>query len=439
MAQYVALFLIPLHAALTYAANPTWSLIARDIGGGPLGVSCFEDGLTCVTATSQVLPAGYEVKRSLDGGVTWATVPDADLFIFGLDNQAVFGSYGIVSGDEFIQCSTNKGANFSQVPGSLALAGGEIARKLRAADGSWSGFAILGLTDDGNSNGLIWVEGSCANAWKEVNIQALELGAISTDGAFFEGAWLVVGEEYVTSEAPPQGRRRRAPTRKLRWEGGALVPTPPHALRKATFATQVVLSTDKGATWTTIYSNSSVATLGIGCRDATHCCLAQENANIAFIQCTSDGFKSVSTFTDATPGAALVAVGVTARGCFVVVGGAVSNGVQGAAAYRSCDDGATWAQDALDSSFPFGLLMTDVDCQNQGPRAGCWATLWDDSGIDPSKSPCPPTRCALTFLTRTSCTAQPLSPKRTHHALWHVNPCTQMDSWRSGASRGSRL
>jgi hypothetical protein len=128
------------------AANATWRLISKDIGGGPLGVSCFEDGLTCVTATSQILPAGYEVKRSQDGGVSWATVPDADLFIFGLDNQAVFGSLAIVSGDEFIQCSVNKGANFTQVPGSLALAGGEIARKLRAADGSWSGFAILGMT-----------------------------------------------------------------------------------------------------------------------------------------------------------------------------------------------------------------------------------------------------------------------------------------------------
>ena len=68
----------------------------KDIGGGPLGVSCFEDGTTCVTATSQILPAGYEVKRSLDGGKTWGTVPDADLFIFGLDNQAVFGNYAIV-------------------------------------------------------------------------------------------------------------------------------------------------------------------------------------------------------------------------------------------------------------------------------------------------------------------------------------------------------
>ena len=352
----------------------------KDIGGGPLGVSCFEDGLTCITATSQILPAGYEVKRSVDGGATWGVVPDADLFIFGLDNSAAFGDYAVVSGDEFIQCSTNKAANFSQVPGSVALAGGEIARKLRAADGSPSGFAILGLTDDGNSNGFVFVEGSCAAPWKEVNIAALDLGKIATDGAFFDGAWLVVGEEYETGAV----RRRRSRTKKLRWEGGALVRTPPPALRAAAYATQVVLSTDRGATWTTLYRNASVATLGIGCRDATHCCLAQEDANIAYVQCTSDGFKTVTTLTDATPGAALVAVGVTAAGCFVVVGGAVSNGVQGAAAYRSCDDGATWALDALDSSFPFGLLFTDIDCQNAGARPGCWATLWDDGGIDPN-------------------------------------------------------
>ncbi len=286
-----------------------------------------------------------------------------------------------MSGDEFIQCSLNHGANFTQVPGSLALAGGEIARKLRAADGSWNGFAILGMTDDGDSNGFIWVEGSCLGSWKEVNIQALDLGKIATDGAFFNGAWLVVGEEFVTG-APRAGRK--APTRKLRWEDGALVPTPPHALRAATYATQVVLSEDNGATWSSIYTNNTVATLGIGCKDALHCCLAQEDANIAYIQCTSDGFKTLNNFIDGTPGAALVAVGVTASGCYVVVGGAVSNGVQGAAVYRSCDDGATWAKDALDSSFPFGLLFTDVDCQNAGLNAGCWATLWDDSGIDPN-------------------------------------------------------
>lgn len=235
--------------------------------------------------------------------------------------------------------------------------------------------------DDGNTNGLIWVEGSCLGAWKEVNIQALDLGKISTDGAFFDGAWLIVGEEYTTGAGKG---RRRSPTRKLRWEGGALVPTPPHDLAKATYATQVVRSGDKGASWTSLYTNNSVATLGIGCKDAEHCCLAQEDANIAYIQCTSDGFKTLTTFTDGTPGAALVAVGVTAGGCYVVVGGAVSNGVQGAAVYRSCDDGATWALDTLDSSFPFGLLITDVDCQNEGSRAGCWATLWDDSGIDPN-------------------------------------------------------
>ena len=365
------------------ASNNTWSIVSRDIGGGPLGVSCFEDGLTCITATSQILPAGFEVKRSLDGAKSWATVPDADLFIFGLDNQAVYGDYAIVSGDFFIQCSDNRGANFSAVPGSVALAGGEIARKLHDASGAPSGFAILGMTDDGNSNGFIFTEGSCKGGWKEVNIGELDIGVIATDGVFFSGAWFVVGEEYETGGGAPS-RRSRAPTRKLRWEGGALTRTPAAELAAATYATQVVLSGDGGATWTTVYRNKTVATLGIGCVDKTHCCLAQEDANIAYIQCTSDGFATVNTFVDDTPGAALVEVGVTGGGCFVVVGGAVTNGVQGAAVYRSCDAGATWSKDGLDSSFPLGLLFTDVDCMNVGGNAGCWATLWDDSGIDPS-------------------------------------------------------
>ena len=369
-------------AASLAAPNTTWTIISRDIGGGPLGVSCFDDGLTCVTATSQILPAGFETKRSVDGGVSWATVPDADLFIFGLDNQAVYGNFAVVSGDEFIQCSTNRGANFSAVPGSIALAGGEIARTLRGPSGAPNGFAILGMTDDGNSNGFIWAEGGCSAGWREVNIAELDVGVIATDGAFFDGAWLVAGEEYVTEAPPPPPPGRAAlRTRKLRWEGGRLARTPPAPLRAATYATQVVASADKGATWTTVFRNATVATLGMACRDAQHCCLAQEDASLAYIQCTSDGFHTVTTLADDTPGAALVAVGVTGAGCYVVVGGAVSNGVQGAASWRSCDDGATWTKDALDSSFPFGLLFTDIDCV---PGRGCWATLWDDSGIDPS-------------------------------------------------------
>ena len=86
MVGRITLYCSALHAVA--AANATWTLISKTVGGGPLGVSCFEDGLTCITATSQILPAGFEVKRSLDGGVTWGLVPDADLFIFGLDNQA---------------------------------------------------------------------------------------------------------------------------------------------------------------------------------------------------------------------------------------------------------------------------------------------------------------------------------------------------------------
>ena len=83
-----ALLVKVLLLSTSLAQTPTWHLIASDIGGGPLGVACFDDGLTCVTATSQVLPAGFEVKRSLDGARTWATVPDADLFIFGLYNTS---------------------------------------------------------------------------------------------------------------------------------------------------------------------------------------------------------------------------------------------------------------------------------------------------------------------------------------------------------------
>lgn len=65
-------------AALASEVNAQrgWHLIAQDIGGSPLGVAFFEDGVTGVTETSQLLPAGYETKRSSDGGVTWATVPD---------------------------------------------------------------------------------------------------------------------------------------------------------------------------------------------------------------------------------------------------------------------------------------------------------------------------------------------------------------------------
>jgi len=338
-----------------------WQIIAKKIGGGPLGVACYEDGLTCITSVSQILPAGYEAKRSTDGGVTWATVPDQDLFIFALYNQAVYGEYAVISGSEFIQKSDNKGLNFSAVPGSLAIGGGSIVRKLFGSAGVPTGFAILGLTDDGNTNGLVVSQNNVAGPWTEINIGELKAGVIATDGAFLTDAWIVVGEEYTTGGSQHSKQRRESPT-------------------KAVYATQVVRSIDKGKTWDTLYYNKSVATLGLACVDALHCCLVQEDADYAYIQCTMDGFKTVNTtLIDDTEGASLVEASVDSNLCYVVIGGAVTGGGQSPISYHSCDKGISWSLDTL-SGFPYNLLFTDVDCL----QSGCWATLWDNSGIDPN-------------------------------------------------------
>ena len=340
----------------------TWTIIASKIGGGPLGVSCYEDGLTCITAVSQILPAGYEAKRSADGGATWATVPDADLFIFALYNSAVFGEFAVISGMEFIQKSSNKGLNFTQVPGSLAIGGGEIVRKVLGPSGAPIGFAILGLSNDGNSNGLVVSLNNVAGPWAEKNIPALNAGVIATDGAFFAGDWIVAGEEFET-----QRQRRLGSSRGGRRGRGARA-------AKATYATQVVRSGDGGATWQQLYYNATVATLGLACASPKNCVLVQEDADFAYIQTTTDGFATVATtLVDAAEGAALVEASVDGAGCFVVVGGAVSGGGQSSASYHSCDQGLTWEADEL-ANFPFDLLFTDIDC-GAGVNASCWATL----------------------------------------------------------------
>jgi hypothetical protein len=136
-------------------AQQGWHLIARRIGGMPLGVAFFEDGVTGVTATSHLVPfPGYEAMRSLDGGVTWNKQPDSDgLGVGGLFNSAVFGNSAVISGETTIQYSNDTGAHFYEAP--KGPAGGEIVRKLQAADGSPDGYAIMGMTTLGNCNGFV--------------------------------------------------------------------------------------------------------------------------------------------------------------------------------------------------------------------------------------------------------------------------------------------
>ena len=66
----LALLLVP-----AARAQRGWHVIAKDIGGAPLGVAFFEDGLNGVTETSHILPfPGYSTEESLDGGATWKVV-----------------------------------------------------------------------------------------------------------------------------------------------------------------------------------------------------------------------------------------------------------------------------------------------------------------------------------------------------------------------------
>lgn len=376
-------------AAVHAGYAPGWDVIASKIGGSPLGVACFEDGATCITAVSQILPAGYEALRSLDGGATWATVPDQDLFVFGLYNSAVAGTQAVISGMEFIQVSVDKAANFSAAPNSLSEAGGQIVRHLLDEQGLPNGFAIMGMTDDGNTNGFIQSYAP-TQAWTEVNVAALGTN-IAVDGCFLNASWLVAGNTYETSAAQKHPLR----TRKLRRaaSGRGLEATPAHELAAADYATQLVASTDAAASWQTVYSNSKIAVLSVACIDAQHCCFVGEDANYAYAVCTSDGWGSTTIFTDSTQGAALVEVAVAPGTCpqgsatqdaYVIVGGVVDANGQAPSWYRSCDFGKTFTADP--SSVPVAnLLVTDVDCQPHTPNGTqCWTTLWDNSGVDPN-------------------------------------------------------
>ena len=370
-------------------AQQGWRIIASDIGGMPLGVSFFEDGLTGVTATSQLLPAGYEVKRSLDGGHTWSIVPDQDLFIFALYNSAVAGTTAVASGMSFVQSSDNAAANFSWASG--APAGGEIVRKLYDASGSTSGFAIMGETEDGSVNGFISCDGllNTKGPWARHAVMWSNPSMLSIDGSFSNNSWVVVGNVYETATRK-QRHERLPPHPRLEWTtaptGGAprLTRRTPPTADAATYATEVVVSTDAGATFTTVYSNTSIAALGVACIDATHCAFVGEDGEFAYAFVTLDGWVSVQrTLADTNEGAALVEVAVAPGVCagggpaYVAVGGYVTAAGQAPVWYRSCDLGLSWAKDAAPSWPVSNLLVTDIDCQPRAPNGTeCWTTLW---------------------------------------------------------------
>lgn len=342
------------------SAQAGWRIIARDIGGGALGTAFFEDGVTGICVTSQILPAGYEIMASNNSGVTWSSVAGTYRPFDALYNVAAYGAHAIASADFIILQSNDSARTFAD---SNAPAGGQIVRKLAAADGRYVGFAILGETTAGDVNGAV-VSRDGGASWAPVNIPWSNAGILSIDGSFLNDTWTVVGNVYETS------------------------------LRDAaTYNTEVATSTDGGATWRTAFSNSSVAALGIACVDAATCCLATENGDNAFILCTADGWTTVSqALADMDEGAAIVELDVAPGTCagggdaIVAVGGDVApSGGQAPGFWRSCDGGKTFTKDATPAWPVANLLVTDIDCQPHAPNGtACWATLWDNSGLEPN-------------------------------------------------------
>jgi hypothetical protein len=377
--------------SLSAVAQTGWHLISRDIGGGPLGVSFFPDGLSGVTATSQILPAGFETKQSKDGGYTWTTVPDQDAFIFGLSNSAAGSNKtAVLSGDYFVQVSFDNGANFSWAVG--ASAGGEIVRKLfDNTVATPTGFSILGISNDG-TNGFVYTR-EPGEKWMSVNIPWSSPSTLSIDGSFGVSAWTIVGNVYITS-APALKKVKGAVARgraRLAARVAKVTTSPSIPSTAAAYNTEVVISTDQGQNFKTVYTNKSIAALGIACIDALHCVIVSEDADFAYAHTTTDGWVTVrETLADLNEGAALVEVAVAAGVCsnggdaFIAVGGYVTGAGQSPVWYRSCDLGATWAKDEAPAWPVGGLLNTDIDCVTTTNGTECWTTLWDDSGIDPN-------------------------------------------------------
>lgn len=340
------------------SAQAGWRIIARDIGGGALGVACFEGGETCIAAVSQILPAGYEMLRSSDGGVTWATINNTYHPFDALYNVAAYGSVAMASSDFIVLRSADTAATF--VDDFAAPAGGQIVRKLAAADGSFYGFAMLGVTTSGDTNGAV-ISTDGGVTWTSRNIMWANPSIVAIDGSFLNSSWIIVGNVYQTSLA-----------------GG-----------KAEYATEVVRSTDGGVSWTTLYSNASVAALGVACLDAQRCCAVAEDADFSYILCTADGWSSEAlAFADLEDGAAIVEIAVAPGVCaggiaaYVAVGGVVAGDSQQPGFWRSCDGGASFTKDATPAWPVANLLASDVDCQpHTANGTQCWATLWDNGGI----------------------------------------------------------
>lgn len=295
----------------------------------------------------------------------------------------------------FVQVSTDNGLNFTWASG--APAGGEIVRHLGGADGTPTGFAIVGETEDGSVNGFVSSWGMSGQVWEKHALQFDNPSMLSIDGSFLNASWTVVGNVYETAHGKQlRGRgARRTPTSRLRWAAGPparLERTPAEDAARATYSTEVLVSADAGASWRSAFTNASVAALSVACVDAAHCCFVGEDASFAYAVCTSDAWATAAcTLADMNAGAALVEIAVAPGTCsgggpaYVAVGGYVTDAGQAPVFYRSCDLGATWSKDPIPSLPVSNLLVTDVDCQPHTPNGtACWCTLWDDDGIEPN-------------------------------------------------------
>jgi len=389
------------------SAQGNWTIIATNLGVFSTGVSFNADGKTGYLVTD-ANGVGANIQQSLDGGVTWN--PTTDPFELMPLDVTSYGNFVADMGALVIgEYSIDSGASFNDSTLTNAIGGvGQCIRNI-GDQSAPTGFGMVGTFGLFNPLNGVAISTDAGATYKAINITA----AITETryGSFVDAnTWYISAGEWPgegsdsssggsssssgTSSSPTSaaasgvGRVVRRLTQRASIVQGAdgvhRLELAEPATRRVSgrnlqaaggYVSQVLKTTDGGATFTSVYNSTAGYLNGIDCLDADRCCVAQENDDadgFAAILCTTDGGDSWATnFYNNITGASILDLRVVGTDGYVAVGGIESSLGSEAGFVYSGDGGATWTVTSTIS----GPFASSVDCA-RGTQE-CWATLLD--------------------------------------------------------------
>lgn len=231
---------------------------------------------------------GEEILKSQNGGSTWFQCPDQGSLMYL--SMAASGSCAVVSGVLSAEFTIDNGAHFNN---SWNPVMGQCVRS-----GTSGQFFIVGQGILDSTNGVA-VSTDCGISFGHVNVTGFETDA--RYGAFVDGAWYVSAGSWP--DQSPRGGNVHELTEKIQVVRDPLTGArkvqyvKSRAGRNGQYQCQIAKSTDKGKTWSIVYSNMAgdfyPNGIGVSPSNPNHACFVAEAdsgaAPGAHIFCTTDG------------------------------------------------------------------------------------------------------------------------------------------------------